>query len=112
MAWLTALPVVLVALLVALAAGLVAGYQSGATSPWLIVDPKPYVGDPAYDAIQHMLNFPDRLAADPGAFADRMAGLLGVDTERVRQWLFARCVVDAERRPDLWSVAVRLSVPG
>ncbi|WP_250008390.1 aminoglycoside phosphotransferase family protein [Actinoplanes sp. M2I2] len=52
--------------------------------PWLIIDPKPYVGDPAYEPVQHMLNFPDRLAADPGAFADRMAGLLGLDAERVR----------------------------
>jgi cytochrome c oxidase assembly factor CtaG/putative copper export protein len=41
--WLTAVPVVAVALLVALAAGLVAGYESGATSPWLIVDPGPLV---------------------------------------------------------------------
>ncbi|MCO8269160.1 aminoglycoside phosphotransferase family protein [Actinoplanes sp. TRM 88003] len=73
--------------------------------PWLIVDPKPYVGDPAYDPIQHMLNFPDRLAADPGAFADRMAGLLGLDAVRVRQWLFARCVME----PGMWDVATRLA---
>ena len=77
--------------------------------PWLVVDPKPYVGDPAYDPIQHMLNFPDRLAADPGGFADRMAGLLALDPDRVRQWLFARCVVEAERQPDLWTVAERLA---
>ncbi|WP_250029507.1 aminoglycoside phosphotransferase family protein [Paractinoplanes maris] len=80
--------------------------------PWLIVDPKPYVGDPAYDPIQHMLNFPDRLAAGPGAFADRMAGLLGLDAERVRQWLLARCVVESGRSPELWSVAVRLATRG
>jgi len=24
--------------------------------PWLLIDPKPYVGDPTYDALQHMLN--------------------------------------------------------
>jgi streptomycin 6-kinase len=24
--------------------------------PWLVIDPKPYVGDPAYDVLQHMLN--------------------------------------------------------
>jgi putative copper resistance protein D len=35
--------VVAVALLVGLAAGLVAGFESGATSPWLIVDPGPIV---------------------------------------------------------------------
>src|SRR4051794_8597580 len=39
----TAVPVLAVAVLVALAAGLVAGYESGATSPWLIVDPGPLV---------------------------------------------------------------------
>jgi streptomycin 6-kinase len=24
--------------------------------PWLAIDPKPFIGDPAYDTIQHMLN--------------------------------------------------------
>jgi streptomycin 6-kinase len=24
--------------------------------PWLAIDPKPCIGDPAFDAIQHMLN--------------------------------------------------------
>jgi len=24
--------------------------------PWLVIDPKPYLGDPAYDCVQHMLN--------------------------------------------------------
>ena len=43
--------------------------------PWLVIDPKPYVGDPAYDVLQHMLNCEDRLAADPGALAARMADL-------------------------------------
>ncbi|MCY1141202.1 hypothetical protein OWR29_24655 [Actinoplanes sp. Pm04-4] len=76
--------------------------------PWLIVDPKPYAGDPAYDPIQHMLNFPDRLATDPAAFADRMATLLALDPDRVRLWLFARCVIEAEREPTLWTTAVRL----
>lgn len=52
---------------------------AAAREPWLVIDPKPYVGDPAYDLLQQMLNFPDRLAADPAGFADRMAGLLGLD---------------------------------
>ncbi|MGH3205623.1 MAG: aminoglycoside phosphotransferase family protein, partial [Streptosporangiaceae bacterium] len=47
--------------------------------PWLAIDPKPYVGDPAYDVLQHMLNCEDRLAADPAALAARMASLTGVD---------------------------------
>jgi streptomycin 6-kinase len=37
--------------------------------PWLIVDPKPYAGDPAYDPLQHMLNCPGRLHDDPAGFA-------------------------------------------
>ena len=32
--------------------------------PWLVIDPKPYVGDPAYDAVQHLLNCPELLEAD------------------------------------------------
>jgi streptomycin 6-kinase len=77
--------------------------------PWLIIDPKPYVGDPAYDPVQHMLNFPERLLADPGAFADRMAGLLDLDAGRVRQYLFARCVLEAPSSPELWSVVRTLA---
>ena len=36
--------------------------------PWLMIDPKPYVGDPTYDAVQHMLNFPARLGANATGF--------------------------------------------
>ena len=60
--------------------------------PWLVIDPKPYVGDPAYDPLQHLLNCLDRLRADPVGLADRMADLCEVDRERFRLWLFARCV--------------------
>jgi streptomycin 6-kinase len=56
---------------------------------WLVIDPKPYVGDPAYDPLQRMLNFPGRLTADPAGFARRMASLLDRDPERLRLWLFA-----------------------
>ncbi len=37
--------------------------------PWLVIDPKPYVGDPAYDVLQHMLNDRGQLLADPRGFA-------------------------------------------
>lgn len=77
--------------------------------PWLVIDPKPYVGDPAYDTLQHMLNFPGRLAADPGGLADRMAGLLDLDPRRVRLWLFARCVQESVDAPALREVAARLA---
>jgi streptomycin 6-kinase len=77
--------------------------------PWLAIDPKPHTGDPAYDVLQHMLNFPERLAADPGGFAARMAGLTGLDAGRVRLWLFARCVQESVEDPNLQAVAARLA---
>jgi streptomycin 6-kinase len=76
--------------------------------PWLAIDPKPHVGDPAYDATQHMLNC-DRLHSDPEALADRMAGLLGLDGARVRLWLFARCAQESPDWPGLDDVARRLA---
>jgi streptomycin 6-kinase len=78
--------------------------------PWLVIDPKPYVGDPAYDAVQHLLNCAERLHADPTGLADRMAGLLEVDAVRLRRWLFARCVLEAPGDPALAAVALRISI--
>lgn len=63
--------------------------------PWLVIDPKPFIGDPAFDAVQHMLNCDERLATDPLGLARRMAELLKVDAERVRLWLFARCAQES-----------------
>jgi streptomycin 6-kinase len=63
--------------------------------PWLVVDPKPYVGDPAYDPMQHMTNCSSRLAADPVGLCNRMATLTGVDARRLRLWMFARLIVDS-----------------
>jgi streptomycin 6-kinase len=77
--------------------------------PWLVIDPKPFVGDPAYDVLQHMLNCEDRLAADPAALADRMAGLAGLDPGRVRLWLFARSVQESASSALMRQVASRLA---
>jgi streptomycin 6-kinase len=77
--------------------------------PWLVIDPKPYVGDPAYDVLQHMLNCDGRLATDPAALADRMAGLCGLDAPRVRLWLFARAVQESIGSPLMRHVARRLA---
>jgi streptomycin 6-kinase len=79
--------------------------------PWLVIDPKPYVGDPTYDVLQHMLNCPDRLHADPLGFTRRMADLVGVDADRLRLWLFARCVQESAGDPQLGEVAVAVA-PG
>jgi streptomycin 6-kinase len=66
--------------------------------PWLVIDPKPFVGDPAYDATQHLRNCGLRLRSDPDGTIRRFAALLGVDHDRVRLWMFARAA--AEPRDD------------
>jgi streptomycin 6-kinase len=75
---------------------------------WLVIDPKPFIGDPAFDAVQHMLNCDERLASDPVALAARMASLLDVDPERVRLWLFARCAQESAGDPAMLELARRL----
>ncbi|MGA3353219.1 MAG: aminoglycoside phosphotransferase family protein [Acidimicrobiales bacterium] len=73
--------------------------------PWLAIDPKPYVGDPTYDPLQHMLNCEQRLRTDPRGLATRMAGLLDLDRDRLLNWLFARCVQFSPSWPFLAEVA-------
>ena len=82
---------------------------AGDREPWLMIDPKPYLGDPAYDAVQHMLNCEQRLAADPAGMARRMAELLEIDPERVRLWLFARCAQESLYDETMVAVARRLA---
>jgi streptomycin 6-kinase len=76
--------------------------------PWLVIDPKPFVGDPTYDALQHHLNCQDRLVADPEALAARMTDLLGLDLERLLLWLFAYCVVQSVDFPWMLGVAEQI----
>lgn len=79
--------------------------------PWLAIDPKPYVGDPTYDALQHLLNCEARLLADPGDLVARMADLCGLDRERLGLWLFARSVLESPHWPAMAEVARRIG-PG
>jgi streptomycin 6-kinase len=65
---------------------------------WLAIDPKPFVGEAAYDATQHLFNCRERLLREPVETIRRFAELLEVDEERVRQWTFARAA--AEPRED------------
>lgn len=58
--------------------------------PWLVIDPKPFVGDRAYDATQHLLNCRSRMLAAPHDTIWRVADLIEVDCERARLWTFAR----------------------
>jgi streptomycin 6-kinase len=62
--------------------------------PWLVIDPKPFVGDRCYDPVQHLMNCEARLQADPIGLVHRVADLAEVDRERVRLWTFARAAAD------------------
>ena len=63
--------------------------------PWLVIDPKPFVGDPAYDATQLFLSDRlEQLAGDPVGVIDRFADLVEIESARIRLWLFARLVAD------------------
>ena len=77
--------------------------------PWLVIDPKPYVGDPAYDTLQHMINFPGLLLPTPAGSPTGWPGLLDLDARRVRLWLFARCVQESPGYPELRQVATALA---
>jgi streptomycin 6-kinase len=72
--------------------------------PWLAIDPKPFVGDPAYDATQHLLNCYARLRSEPVETIRRFADLVNLDYERIRLWTFARAAVQAgdDWRDDRW----------
>lgn len=67
---------------------------------WLAIDPKPFVGDRAYDATQHPFNCQTRLLADTDSTIGHWADLLEVDAERVRLWMFARAAAGPR---DVWS---------
>lgn len=67
--------------------------------PWLVIDPNPFVGDPAYDATQHLFRCAERLRADPDGMIRRFSDLLEVDPERVRLWTFARAAAESH---DAW----------
>jgi streptomycin 6-kinase len=62
--------------------------------PWLVIDPKPFVGDPAYDATQHLRDCDLRLRSDPNGTIRRFADLLDIDADRVRWWMFARAAAE------------------
>lgn len=68
--------------------------------PWLVIDPKPFVGDPAYDATQHIFNCDDRLWTEPEGMIRRLADRLGIDEQRIRLWTFARAAADPREKWD------------
>ena len=68
---------------------------SAEREPWLAIDPKPVVGDPAYDG-PRLITQPDPLVTpDPADTLRRrieiVADSYGVDVDVLREW----CLVDA-----------------
>lgn len=82
---------------------------SSRREPWLVIDPKPFIGDPGFEPVQHMFNCEERLARDPEGLSRRMAELLELDVERVRLWLFARCVQESIHHLPTRELARRLA---
>jgi streptomycin 6-kinase len=76
--------------------------------PWLAIDPKPLVGDPAFDTAQLVLNLFGRWPGVPKTSRDwpmpvtmrTIADAVGLDIERVWGWTFARTVEEIT-----WSLA-------
>lgn len=74
-------------------------------SPWLVIDPKPMTGDPAYDLCPLVVQVDDPFRhGDPaGVLGERLALLAdvtGEPTDRIAAWCTARLVEAA-----LWSVS-------
>jgi streptomycin 6-kinase len=82
---------------------------SSGREPWLVIDPKPFIGDPAFEPVQHMFNCDERLTSDPEGLSRRMSELLELDAERVRLWLFARCVQESIRALPMRDLARRIA---
>lgn len=83
---------------------------SATRSPWLVIDPKPMIGDPGYDLCPLLLLVDDPfLHEDPAAVlnhrANLVAEIVGEPAERLIAWSIARCVEAA-----LWH-ASRSEIP-
>jgi streptomycin 6-kinase len=70
--------------------------------PWLVIDPKPLVGDPAFDAA-HLIR--SLLAGaigipDHERLVSSIAARLGLPAKRIAEWVLVRSVENA-----LWTVA-------
>jgi streptomycin 6-kinase len=66
--------------------------------PWLAIDPKPLLGDPAYDLAQYLANYIELADAtgDPKRFyaeaIARFAHALGLDRHRIAAWAFVKSI--------------------
>ena len=77
-----------------------ANVLAASREPWLVIDPKPMSGDPAYEVAPMLWNRWDEAVAggDPrGATLERMFALVdgaGLDENRVRAWVVVRMMVN------------------
>jgi streptomycin 6-kinase len=70
--------------------------------PWLVIDPKPLVGDPAFDA-GHLIRslLPEQITkADVIRLTSAIARRLDLSPERIGEWVFVRSIENA-----LWAFA-------
>jgi streptomycin 6-kinase len=67
---------------------------AAAREPWLLIDPKPLAGDPAFDAgyLAGYLAGSTPTRAEVARVVARLAEALGVDRARVRAWTMIRAV--------------------
>lgn len=81
--------------------------------PWLVIDPKPFLGDRAYDPVQHLFNCKQRLERDPRGMVRRLADLTEVDESRLQLWTFARAALESRGAwgKDLGSALARKLAP-
>ncbi|MCX4533235.1 aminoglycoside phosphotransferase family protein [Streptomyces sp. NBC_01669] len=68
---------------------------AGAREPWLAIDPKGWVGDPAYDGITLLRGRLDTLDATLQRRVSLFADAAELDRDRVRRWAQARAVTAA-----------------
>lgn len=68
--------------------------------PWLVIDPEPLAGDPAYEVLPLLVNRWDEAVATQdvrGAMLDRLYTVVdaaGLDEDRVRSWVVLRSMVE------------------
>ena len=72
---------------------------SAEREPWLAIDPKGVVGDPAFEPVQYLINrLPDDSAEAVRLIEQRahtFAAELGLDAGRIMAWTFCHCVLSA-----------------
>jgi streptomycin 6-kinase len=84
-----------------------ANFLSAGREPWLLIDPKPVVGEAAFDGSYLLVAnlAEDATRAVASSAVERLAAGLGVEPERARAWAFVRAVDSALWARNLGDVA-------